>query len=121
MTQRRTRSRATWTTRRFALSPAEWATTSGAAAVSAAAYVLEGAPYLARGVVGDLLGFALLAGAGTAAGGRVRHEALCCLAVIALVVAVGPRWPLQLPEPVWWAAFGVGLVGYVAVRRRLCD
>ena len=111
----------TVTTRRFALSPSEWATTAAAAAVSTGAYLGAGQPYLARGVVGDLLGFAVLAGAGLTARARVRHEAAVCLGLIGLVVLAAPQWPLRLPEPVWWGLFGVGLAGYVAVRRRVCD
>lgn len=109
------------TTRRFALSRAELATTSAAAVVSTAAYVTAGAPYLARGVVGDLLGFALLAVAGQVAGARVVHEAAVCLACIAVTVLASPDWPLALPEAAWWGLFTVGLVAYVVQRRRLCD
>ena len=108
-------------TRRFALSPGEWATTSVAAVVSSAAYVVGGQPYLARGVLGDLLGFAALAALGLRRRARLRHEALLCLACIGAVLVVDPRWPLQLGEPVWWGLFAVGLAGYLAVRRRVCD
>lgn len=109
------------TTRRWALSGPEWATTGVAAAVSAAGYVIGGQPYLARGVVGDLLGFAILGSGGALAGGRVRHEAATCLVVISAVLAVDPQWPLRLREAGWWAVFGVGAASYLALRRRLCD
>lgn len=109
------------TTRRFALSRAEYATTAVAAVVSSSAYVTGGFPYLARGVVGDLAGFLVLGVAGLAAGARVRHEAAVCLALIGAVLLLDPHWPLQLAEPFWWALFGAGLVGYVVVRRRVCD
>jgi hypothetical protein len=109
------------TTRRFALSPTEWVTTSLAAAVSTTAYLVAGHPYLARGVVGDLLGFTLLAGAGLAVGARIQHEAAVCLALIGLVVLIGPQWPLAVPEAAWWGLFVLGLAGYLAVRKRLCD
>ena len=109
------------TTRRFALSPGELATTGLAAVVSSAAYLTHGHPYLARGVVGDLAGFAVLAAAGSAAGARVRHEALVCLAGIGLVVAAAPQWPLRLPEPAWWGVFAAGLSAYLLLRQRLCD
>lgn len=109
------------TTRRFALSRAEYATTGIAAVVSSTAYVTGGFPYLARGVVGDLTGFVVLAVAGAAAGARVRHEAAVCLVLIGVVLLLDPHWPLELPEPAWWALFGVGLAAYVVVRRRICD
>ncbi len=109
------------TTRRFALSPAEWATTAVAAVVSSAAYVAAGFPYLSRGVVGDLTGFLLLGLAGVAAGARLKHEALVCLALIGVVLLLDPQWPLRLSEPLWWGLFTVGLAAYVAVRRRICD
>ncbi len=109
------------TTRRWALSGAEWATTGVAAAVSTTGYVLGGQPYLARGVVGDLLGFALLATGGALTGARVRHEAAVCLALIGAVVAADPQWPLRLREAGWWAVFGVGSATYLAARRRVCE
>jgi uncharacterized membrane protein len=109
------------TTRRFALSAGEWATTAIAASVSTGAYLSAGYPYLARGVVGDLLGFGVLAGLGVAVRARVKHEAAICLALIGLVVVASPQWPLALPEPAWWALFLLGLAMYIAVRRRLCD
>jgi hypothetical protein len=109
------------TTRRFALSRAEWATTSVAAVVSSAAYVTVGFPYLARGVVGDLVGFVLLGVAGAALGARLKHEALICLALIGVVLLLDPQWPLRLSEPLWWGLFTIGLAAYVAVRRTICD
>jgi uncharacterized membrane protein len=109
------------TTRRFALSAAEWATTATAAVVSTGAYLTAGHPYLARGVVGDLVGFTVLAGVGVAARARVKHEAAICLGLIGVVVVAAPQWPLALPEPAWWALFSGGLAAYVAVRRRICD
>ena len=109
------------TTRRFALSPAEWATTAVAAVVSSAAYVTAGFPYLARGVVGDLTGFLLLGVAGAAVGARLKHEALVCLALIGGVLLLDPQWPLRVSEPLWWGLFTIGLAAYVAVRRRVCD
>ena len=108
------------TTTRFGLSPAEWATTAVAAAVSATAYVVDGFPYLARGVVGDLLGFVVLGATAAALRRRVRHEALICLVLIGAVVALDPQWPLEVRESVWWALFSIGLAGYLAVRRRAC-
>lgn len=108
-------------TRRFALSRWEAATTALAGVVSSAAYVVGGFPYLARGVVGDLLGFLVLGVAGSLMRARIKHEALLCLALIGIVVAAGPTWPLQLTEPVWWTLFFAGLSAYVAVRQRLCD
>ena len=109
------------TTRRFALSRAEYATTAVAAAVSSAAYLTGGFPYLARGVVGDLAGFVVLGVAGLAAVARVRHEAAVCLTLIGAVLLLDPQWPLQVVEPLWWALFSAGLAAYVVVRRRVCD
>jgi hypothetical protein len=109
------------TTRRFALSRAEYATTAVAAVASSTGYVTGGFPYLARGVIGDLSGFLVLGIAGVAAGARVRHEAVACLAVIGAVLLLDPQWPLQLAEPAWWALFSIGLTAYVVVRRGICD
>lgn len=108
-------------TRRWALSRAEWATTAVAAAVSSTAFIVGGQPYLARGVVGDVLGFALLGVGGAVAGGRVRHEAAFCLALIGAVIAADPQWPLRLGAAGWWGVFGLALAGYLAARRRLCS
>jgi len=111
----------TATTRRFALSRAEWVTTVLAGSVSATAYLVVGYPYLARGVVADLLGFVALATVAAVAGARLKHEAAACLALIFLVVLLGPWWPLGVPEAIWWVLFFIGLTGYLAVRRRICD
>ena len=72
-------------------------------------------PYLARGVVADLVGFGLLAGGGLAVRARVKHETAICLALIGLVVVASPQ--LALPEPAWWALFLIGLAIYIAIRR----
>lgn len=109
------------TSRRFALSGPEYATTAVAAVVSSAAYLTGGSDYLARGVVGDLAGLSLLAGVGLAARARPRHEAAVCLALIGLVLLAAPQWPLRLPEPFWWTLFSVGLAAYLGVRRHVCD
>ena len=109
------------TTRQFSLSASEYTTTAVAAVISSTAYVIGGTPYLARGVVGDLTGLVLLGAAGLAARARVRHEATVCLVVIGAVLLLDPQWPLQIPEPAWWATFFTGLAAYVVVRRRICD
>jgi hypothetical protein len=108
------------TTRRFALSRSELVTTAVAAGVSAAGYLTAGSPYLARGVVGDLVGFAVLGTAARLAGWRLRHEAAVCLGLIGVVLAVDPQWPRRVADPVWWLAFGLGLGAYLAVRRHVC-
>lgn len=117
----RTRAPIAATTRRFALSRAEWVTTSVAAGVSSAAYVTAGFPYLARGVVGDLAGFLLLGVVAAAAGARLKHEALLCLALIGVVLLADAQWPLMLAEPLWWGLFSIGLAAYLLVRRAACD
>ena len=109
------------TTRTFALSRAEYATTAVAAVVSSTAYVTAGFPYLARGVVGDLAGFVVLGVAGLAARARVRHEAAVCLVMIGGVLVLDPTWPLLVSEPLWWAAFTTGLAAYIVVRRTISD
>lgn len=109
------------TTRRFALSRAEWATTAAAAVISSTAYVVGGFPYLARGVVGDLAALLLLGVVASIIGARVQHEALVCLLGIGVVLLVEPEWPLQLAEPAWWLLFSIGLSAYVLLRRRWCD
>ena len=109
------------TTRRSALSRAEYATTGVAVVVSGASYVTVGFPYLARGVLGDLTGFLVLGTIGVTAGARVQHEAAGCLALIGAVLLLDPQWPLELAEPAWWALFSIGLAAYLVVRRRICD
>lgn len=97
-------------TRSFALSSAEWVTTALAVTVSTSAYLVGGFAYLARGVVGDLTGFVVLAVGGALLRARLRHEALLCLLLIGGVVLAAPRWPL---------AAGVGRGGMVdRVLRR---
>ncbi len=109
------------TTRCFALSRPELLTTAAAGVISTGAYLIDGAPYLARGVVGDLLGFALLGAVAAGSRARLRHEAVVCLACIGAVVAARPVWPLRFGEPVWWGLFGLGLAAYVVLRKRVCD
>lgn len=109
------------TTRRFALSRAELLTTAAAAVISTGAYLIDGAPYLARGVVGDLVGLAILGAVAAGSRARLRHEAAVCLVCIGAVVAARPAWPLRLGEPVWWGLFLLGLGAYVVQRTRVCD
>lgn len=109
------------TTSRFALSRAELLTTAAAAVISTSAYLSDGSPYLARGVVGDLLGFAILGAVAAGSKARLRHESALCLVCIGGVLAVRPAWPLRFGEPVWWGLFGLGLALYVVLRKRVCD
>lgn len=109
------------TTRNFGLGRAESVTTVIAGVMSTSAYLKFGHPYLARGVVGDLLGFLVLAVVALAAGRRLRHEAALCLLLIGAVVLVHPTWPLRVSDAVWWLLFVSGLVPYVGLRRRVCD
>lgn len=106
-------------TREANLSRSEWVSSAVAAVVSGGAYVGFAQPYLARGVVGDLTGFGLLAAVSLAFGRRVRHEAAVCLALIGVALAADLRWPLEVPEPAWWGIFTVGLGAYVGVRSRV--
>lgn len=108
-----------WTTRQSGLDRAELATSAAAILTSRGLYRAHGHPYLARGVVGDLAGFAVLGGVVLATGRRPRHEMLLCLSAIGAVYAAGAEWPLALPEPAWWTLFAAGLGGYLAVRRRI--
>ncbi len=107
------------TTARAGLDTAELLTTAAAAAMSTALYLRFDGPYLARGVVGDVVGFTALAVPLVVARRRARHEALVCLAGIAVVHLTSADWPLALPSAVWWAVVTVTLGGYLAARRRL--
>lgn len=108
-------------TRRFALSRSELVTSGVAAVVSTGSYLTGGQPYLARGVLGDLIGFAALASVAARTHRRVRHEAAFCLTAIAGVLLANPGWPLRISEARWWTLFALGLVSYLGVRRRMCD
>jgi hypothetical protein len=101
----------------WALDQAELATTAVAVVASTGLYLAQGFPYLARGVVGDCVGFIVLAVPLLARGARCRHEALVCLAGIGLVHVLGWDWPLALPEATWWGVITVALGGYLALRR----
>lgn len=107
------------TSRSRGLERVELVSTGIALAVSTTLYLAYGEPYLARGVVGDLVGLALLTTVITRWRRRLRHEALVCLVGIALVLAVHPEWPLRVREPFWWATIALALAGYVALRQRL--
>jgi hypothetical protein len=105
-------------TRRVGLDDGELVSSAIAAAVSGGLYLRFGHAYLARGVVGDLVGFGVLALPVVAHRARLRHEAMVCLAGIGVVHAREPEWPLQVGSSGWWAAFGAGLAGYLLVRWR---
>lgn len=109
----------TLTTADPGLSRSELATTAVAVAVSTALYLRYGHPYLARGVLGDLLGLAVLTGALVNRRRRLRHEALICLVGIGVLLAARPEWPLRYPSGVWWTVVGVALTGYLLARWRL--
>lgn len=93
--------------------------TAAAAVVSTVLYLRQGHPYLARGVIGDIAGFVLLAGVLVSSRRRVRHEALVCLALIVLMLALRPEWPLRYRSSLWWAAVAAGLGGYLVVRTKV--
>ncbi|MGH8905087.1 MAG: hypothetical protein ACRD0K_00855 [Egibacteraceae bacterium] len=105
------------TSARWGLDRAEFVTTGLAAVVSSSLYVAYHAPYLARGVVGDCLGFSALLVPLVARRRRARHEALVCLAGIGLVHLLGWDWPPRYPSWLWWTVFGAGLISYLAARR----
>ena len=105
-------------TARRGLDRSEWVTTVAAFVISTACYLRWRHPYLARGVVGDLVGLALLSGVAWT-GRRLRHEALVCLGSIAVVHVVDPEWPLAVADIVWWLAVVVAVAGYLAVRLRV--
>lgn len=109
----------TFTTADPRLTRSELVTTAVAVAVSTALYLRYGHPYLARGVLGDLLGLAVLAGALIYRRRRLRHEALICLVGIGVLLAAQPEWPLRYPSAVWWIVVGVALIGYLLARWRL--
>ena len=111
------------TTRRFALAPGEWGTTAVAALASTGAYLGAGGPYLARGVVGDLLGFAVLGGVGAvrAGPGQARGGGLPGAADRARRPGRAAVAARAARGGVVGAAACFGLAGYVAVRRRVCD
>lgn len=104
-------------TRRLGLGNAELVTTAVAVVVSTALYLVVGAPYLARGVVGDLLAFVVLSVPLIGTRRRLRHEALICLAGIGLVHVTGADWPLRWDSAVHWTAFALGLAGYLLLRQ----
>jgi len=93
-----------------------------AAVLSSTGYVAGGLDYLARGVVGDLVGLLLLDAAALVLRARVEHEAAACLVLmIGVVLQLDLQWPLRLPEAFWWGAFTAGLGSYLVVRRHVCD
>jgi hypothetical protein len=61
------------TTTRLGLDRTELVTTAVAVAVSSSLYIAQGHPYLARGVVGDLVGLAVLSGVVIRWRRRLRH------------------------------------------------
>jgi predicted anti-sigma-YlaC factor YlaD len=105
-------------TARRGLDRSEWATTATAFAISSACYLRWRHPYLARGVVGDLVGLTLLSAVAWTRR-RLRHEALICLASIAVVVVIDPEWPLAIAGLAWWLAVVLAVAGYLAVRLRV--
>lgn len=107
------------TTTRAGLDRAELVTTSLAVAVSSGLFIAQGHPYLARGVVGDLVGLAVLSIAVVQRRRRLRHEALLCLCCIGAVLILDPGWPLRLPGLLWWSAVAAAVAIYLVVRSRI--
>ncbi len=96
----------------------EVVTTVAAFAISSVLYARWRHPYLARGVVGDLIGLTLLS-AVAARRVRLRHEAMVCLASIAVVLAIEPQWPLAIPDAIWWLAVVAAVACYLVIRLRV--
>jgi hypothetical protein len=107
------------TTESRALARFETITTVLAVGVSTALYLRDGHPYLARGVVGDLIGLAFLTAVVATRRRRLRHEALVCLVAIGTVLGMNPQWPLRGSSTVWWLTVATGLAIYLAIRSRL--
>jgi hypothetical protein len=106
------------TTSRWGFDRAELVSTAMAFAVSSALYVARRHPYLARGVIGDLVGLSLMSLVVLRWRRRLRHEALVCLGCIGFVLALDPGWPLRVSDVVWWSAVVAGVAVYLAVRWR---
>ncbi len=106
-----------WTTNEPVLGSAEVVSSFAAVVISTVLYLREGEAYLARGVVGDLVGLAVLGRVLQRRRARMRHEALICLAGISVVRALRPGWPLRVSSATWWLALAVALTGYVGARR----
>ncbi len=111
------RASGTWLTDRSRLSRPELVTSALAVLISSTGYALGQHAYLARGVVGDLVGLGLLSAVAAATGRRLIHEALLCLALIGVVLLLEPDWPLRSPDALWWSLFVVALGGYVVLRN----
>lgn len=92
-------------------------TSAIAVVVSSTAYFLGQHAYLARGVVGDLVGLGVLSAVAAVTGRRLKHEAILCLALIGAVLLLEPDWPLRSPDALWWSIFVVALGGYVVLRN----
>lgn len=112
-----TRARCVFTSPCRGLDVTEWVTTGVAVVVSTTLYLQYRHPYLARGVVGDVLGFAVLGGFVVVRRRRVRHEALVCLAAIGVVWRIRPAWPLRFSSIFWWVVVALGLAIYVSLRQ----
>jgi hypothetical protein len=93
-------------------------TTAAAFFISSALYVRWRHPYLARGVVGDLMGLTLLSAVATRRV-RLRHEAMVCLASIGIVLGLDPEWPLAISDIVWWLAVVGAVACYLLIRQRV--
>ncbi len=109
------------TTGDWALDGSEWASSAVAAAISSSAYLRYGRAYLAPGVLGDLIGFAVLSQVLRRRRVRLRHEALLCLACIGgTTIATRGSGVRRVPEPLLWGAFTTGLSAYLRQRRTVC-
>ena len=105
------------TTEAIRLDRSEVVTTLVAATISSGLYVRDGQPYLARGVVGDVVGLAFLATVLRLKGTRARHEALVCLVAIGAVSATRAPWPLRVPALGWWFIVVTVVAAYLRYRN----
>lgn len=99
------------------LDGAERTTTALAVVVSSGLYARYRHPYLARGVLGDIIGLVACSVALVARRKRLRHEAFVCLAAIGAVHLVRPRWPLRFADALSWSGIALALTGYLRFRQ----